>query len=56
MVMKKSHAQKIEFTALGPIYIRWWFIVFSLLIAGLFLYNYVNEINKKKYIKRLNQP
>jgi len=46
---------KIEFTVLGPFYIRWWFIVFTLLVAGLFLYNYVNEINKKKYIKRLNQ-
>ena len=52
---EKIMPQKIEFTVLGPIYIRWWFIVFTLLVAGLFLYNYVNEINKKKYIKRLNQ-
>ena len=51
---EKIMPQKIEFTVLGPIYIRWWFIVFTLLVAGLFLYNYVNEINKKKYIKRLN--
>lgn len=52
---EKMMPNKIEFTVLGPFYIRWWFIVFTLLVAGLFLYNYVNEINKKKYIKRLNQ-
>ncbi len=52
---EKVMPNKIEFTVLGPFYIRWWFIVFTLLLAGLFLYNYVNEINKKKYIKRLNQ-
>ena len=52
---EKVMPHEIEFTVLGPFYIRWWFIVFTLLVAGLFLYNYVNEINKKKYIKRLNQ-
>ncbi|WDT67511.1 sensor histidine kinase [Cloacibacterium sp. TD35] len=46
---------KIEFTVLGPFYIRLWFIFLSVLVIGVFLYSYLNEINKKKYIKKLNQ-
>lgn len=51
----ESFLQKpIEFKVLGPFYIRWWFILISSIFASFFIYNYANEQNKKKYVKRLN--
>lgn len=47
--------EKINFKVLGPFFIRWWFLLSFFSIVGFFLYNYINEMNKKKYIKRLNQ-
>lgn len=46
--------QPIRFKVLGPFYIRWWFILISAFFASFFIYNYVNEQNKKRYVKRLN--
>ena len=52
---EKLMTEPIKFKVLSPFYIRWWFILLSLLVVGLFLYSYLNEMNKKKYVKRLNQ-
>ena len=45
----------IKFKVIGPFYIRWWFILLTGLLASILIYNYANEQNKKKYVKRLNQ-
>ena len=44
----------IKFKVIGPFYIRWWFIMLTGILASILIYNYVNEQNKKKYVKRLN--
>lgn len=48
--LKKS----IKFKVIGPFYTRWWFILITIIILSYFIYNYANEINKKKYVKQLN--
>lgn len=51
----ENYLQKpIKFKVIGPFYIRWWFILLSGVIASFLIYNYVNERNKRKYVKRLN--
>lgn len=52
---EKMMSKPITFHVLSPFYIRWWFILISLILTSLFLYNYLNEMNKRKYIKELNQ-
>lgn len=47
--------EPIKFKVLSPFYISWWFILLSVMILGIFLYSYLNEINKRQYVKRLNQ-
>lgn len=51
----ENYLQKpIKFRVIGPFYIRWWFILLSGVLASFLIYNYVNERNKRKYVKRLN--
>ena len=45
----------IKFKVIGPFYIRWWFILLTSILASILIFNYANEQNKKKYVKRLNQ-
>ena len=45
----------IKFYVTGPFYIRWWFIILSVLFASFLIYSYINESNKRKYVKRLNE-
>ncbi len=51
----ENYLQKpIKFKVIGPFFIRWWFIMLSGVIVSLLIYNYVNERNKRKYVKGLN--
>lgn len=52
---EKIISSPIKFKVLGPVYLRGWFLVLFFGFLSYFLYNYINENNKKKYIKRLNE-
>lgn len=39
----------------GSFYVKWWQVLIFILIASALFYNYLNLLNKRKYIKRLNQ-
>lgn len=39
----------------GSFYVKWWQVLIFILITSALFYNYLNLLNKRKYIKRLNQ-
>lgn len=40
---------------IGSFYVKWWQVLIFVLMFGTLIYNYLNLLNKRKYIKRLNQ-
>lgn len=52
---ERFYPQNIKFKVLGPVYLRWWFLLLFFSVFGYFMYNYIDATNKKKYVRRLNE-